>query len=84
MQANLDAGSVPILWMPKTIISFQHCYFDSISLAESSFDTGKFIISINYSTIVQSSTYFYTVTNSGNVNVNGPIKIIDSLITGII
>ena len=38
----------------------------------------------NYSTIGQTITYIYTVTNSGNVNVNGPINIVDSLITGLI
>ena len=37
-----------------------------------------------YSTVGQNITYIYTVTNSGNVNITGPINIIDSLINGLI
>ena len=35
-----------------------------------------------YATIGQTITYIYNVTNSGNVNIKGPINIIDSLING--
>jgi uncharacterized repeat protein (TIGR01451 family) len=38
----------------------------------------------NYSTVGQTITYIYNVTNSGNVNIKGPINIIDSLINGLI
>ena len=37
-----------------------------------------------YSTVGQTITYTYTVTNSGNVNITGPINIIDSRINGLI
>ena len=37
----------------------------------------------NYSSIGQVITYFYNVTNTGNVNITGPIKVIDNK-TGII
>ena len=36
----------------------------------------------NDSTVGQTITYTYTVTNSGNVNIKGPINIIDSRING--
>ncbi len=35
-----------------------------------------------YTTVGQTITYIYNVTNSGNVNIKGPINIIDSLING--
>ena len=38
----------------------------------------------NYSTVGQTITYIYTVTNSGDVNIKGPINIIDSRINGLI
>jgi len=38
----------------------------------------------NYSTIGQTIRYIYNVTNSGNVNIKGPINIIDSSINGLI
>ena len=37
-----------------------------------------------YATVGQTITYTYTVTNSGNVNITGPINIIDSRINGLI
>jgi uncharacterized repeat protein (TIGR01451 family) len=37
-----------------------------------------------YTTVGQTITYIYNVTNSGNVNIKGPINIIDSLINGLI
>ena len=36
----------------------------------------------NYSTVGQTITYIYNVTNSGDVDIKGPINIIDSLING--
>ncbi len=84
-QADLDAGSVTnSAYARNNNTNSNTAILTVLALQNSALMVVKSAFPANYSTIGQTITYIYTVTNSGNVNVNGPINIVDSLITGLI
>jgi uncharacterized repeat protein (TIGR01451 family) len=82
-QSDIDAGSVTnSAYANNNNINSNTAMLTATSVHSPTLTIVKSASPTNYSTVGQTITYIYTVTNSGNVNTKGPINIIDSRING--
>ena len=82
-QADIDAGSVTnSAYANNNNTNSNTAMLTVTAVQNPALTIVKSASSTTYATVGQTIAYTYTVTNSGNVHIKGPISIIDSLING--